>query len=170
MGRTSSTQEQKALATPTRSASWSPTPVAVPAARSSVGGVTRRQIERTIATLGAVTAANAVGGSIYGLSGAPNVPREWLEGSPFESYAAPSLILGIAVGGSSAAAAGTAWRGSETATTASTLAGAVLSTWIAAQVAIIGWRSFLQPLMGGVGIAMTFLGLRLRSANDPVAD
>lgn len=38
-------------------------------------------------------ALNAFGGSIYGLSGAKDIPRAWLEGSPFSSYFIPSLVL-----------------------------------------------------------------------------
>jgi hypothetical protein len=126
---------------------------------------TRVQTEKTAACLGMFTALNAVGGSLYGLGGAPNVPREWLEGSPFHDYRVPSLILGVAVGGSSATAAVTAWRGSEHAGPASVAAGVILSGWIAAQVAIIGPRSFLQPLMGAVGLALIGLGGRLRKFN-----
>ena len=123
------------------------------------GVMTRHQTERAIAALGAV---NAIGGSIYGLRGAPKVPLEWLEGSPFQTYTVPSLVLGVAVGGSSATAALTALTGQAVAGQVSILAGVVLSGWIAAQAAIIGPRSFLQPLMGGVGIAMIVLGRRLR--------
>lgn len=129
--------------------------------------VTRRRTERIIAALGALTAANAIGGAIYGLRGAPNVPRQWLEGSPFHDYRIPSAILGVAVGGTSAASAATAWRGSSHAGPAAVLAGAALTGWIAAQVAIIGPRSFLQPLMGGVGVVMAGLGLRLRTGEPP---
>ena len=42
------------------------------------------------------------------------------------------------------------------------IAGSVLTGWIIAQVRIIGSRSFLQPLMGGVGISMFTLGARLQ--------
>lgn len=105
---------------------------------------------------------NAVGGAIYGLSGAPKVPKEWLEGSRFGDYRVPSAILGVAVGGTSAASAATAWRGSDTAGPAAILAGVTLAGWITAQLAAIGARSFLQPLMGAVGAAMIALGLRLR--------
>lgn len=38
--------------------------------------MTRRQSELTVAAPGAATALNALGGSIYGMSGAPDVPRE----------------------------------------------------------------------------------------------
>lgn len=125
--------------------------------------MTRRQTERTVGFLATLTAGNAVGGSLYGLSGAPKVPREWLEGSPFRDYRLPSLILGVAIGGSSATAAVTAWRGSEQAGQASIAAGVILSGWIAAQIAIIGRRSFLQPLMGAVGLALIGLGAGLRA-------
>src|SRR4051812_27480018 len=40
-----------------------------------------------------LVALNAFGGGYYGMAGAPNVPTEWLEGSPFTSYFLPSLIL-----------------------------------------------------------------------------
>lgn len=56
-------------------------------------------------TLELVVALNAIGGAVYGLAGAKNVPREWLKGSPFDSYLVPSLVLLVAVAGSSLAAA-----------------------------------------------------------------
>ena len=67
-------------------------------------------------------------------------------------YKIPSLFLVVAVGGSSAAAAATAWRGSDHTAFAAAAAGAILTGWVVAQVALIGPRSFLQPLMGGVGM------------------
>lgn len=123
--------------------------------------MTRRQTEKTIAALSGLTGLNAIGGAVYGLGGAPKVPREWLEGSPFGDYRIPSMILGVGVGGSSAVAAVTAWRSSDRAGVAAVSAGAVLIGWIGGQVAIIGRRSFLQPLFGGVGIAMIGLGAQL---------
>jgi len=128
--------------------------------------MTPRQTEKALAALAGVTAINAIGGSIYGIRGAPKVPREWLQGSPFEDYTVPSLILGIAVGGTSLAVTTTAWRGHKAAGPASVVAGVVLSGWIAAQVAIIGPRSFLQPLFGGVAITMIALGVKLRCERD----
>ena len=103
---------------------------------------------------------------LYGLAGAPKVPREWLEGSPFDDYTVPSLILGLGVGSTSAAAALIAWRGENAAAPASVVTGGVLCGWIAAQVAIIGPRSGLQPLMGGVGISMIALGAKLRRLHE----
>lgn len=51
-----------------------------------------RSVRRALVALEAVVALNAVGGGIYGLAGAKNVPREWLAGSPFHSYTIPSLV------------------------------------------------------------------------------
>lgn len=127
--------------------------------------MTRRQYEKAIACLGAVTAIGAAGGAIYGLSGAPDLPREWLDGSPFRDYRVPSLVLGFGVGGTSAASTVIAWRGCENAGSAAMIAGSVLTGWIIVQVRIIGPRSFLQPLMGGVGISMVTLGTRLQFRN-----
>jgi hypothetical protein len=126
--------------------------------------MTRRHTEQAIAVLGAVTALNAAGEAWYGLGGAPGVPVEWLRGSMFRSYRAPSLVLGVAVGGSTAAAAVTAWRGSARAPVAAIGAGAVLAGWIGAQVAIIGLRSPLQPAMAGVAVSLVGLGRCLRSS------
>jgi len=121
----------------------------------------RRQLELATATLAGLTAANAVGGAVYGLRGAPGVPRAWLQRSPFRDYRIPSAILGIAVGGSAAGAAATAWRGSDHAPVTAVAAGTVLTGWIVAQVAVIGLRSALQPAMAAVGIGLIGLGRRL---------
>lgn len=40
-----------------------------------------------------IVALNAAGGGIYGLTGAPDVPAAWLQGTPFTSHLVPSLIL-----------------------------------------------------------------------------
>lgn len=82
----------------------------------------------------------------YALAGAQDTPREWLKRTPFNSYTAPGLILGVAVGGSDLAAACAIWRRSPDAATVSSLAALILLGWIATQVAMIGYRSFLQPL------------------------
>src|SRR4051794_1709723 len=129
--------------------------------------MTRRRTEQAIAVMSSLTAVNAAGGAWYGLSGAPNVPAEWLAGSLFRSYRTPSLILGVAVGGSTTASAVAAWRGSDAAGRAAVGAGGVLVAWIAAQVAIIGLRSPLQPAMGAVGASLIGLGWRLRVLRDP---
>lgn len=63
-------------------------------------------VRRLLLALEVFIALNAIGGSIYGLFGAEDLPPEWLAGTPFESYVIPSLILLAAVGGGMTVAAG----------------------------------------------------------------
>jgi hypothetical protein len=123
--------------------------------------MTHRQAEIAVAAIAGATAVNAVGGAVYGLGGASAVPREWLAGTPFDDYRVPSAVLGAGVGGTAAVAGAAAWRGSALAPPATIAAGAVLTGWIAGQVALIGLRSPLQPLMGAVGVTLIGLGRRL---------
>ena len=110
----------------------------------------------------AIVALNAFGGGFYGMSGAPNVPKEWLEGSPFKDYFFPALILFVAVGGSmSAAAVAAAFAGREWAAVVSLIAAVILLDWIVVQVAITGYTSFLQPLFFVVGLLIFCLAWRL---------
>lgn len=112
-----------------------------------------------------VIAVNAVGGAIYGLAGAENVPREWLEGTPFDSYLIPSLTLLVAVGGSMGAAALAVLRRRRYAAALSVGAGVILVAWITTQVVIIvpdGGFSWLQPTMLVAGLLVAALGWWLR--------
>lgn len=109
-----------------------------------------------------VVCANAIGGGWYGLAGARAVPQEWLEGTPFRDYRVPSLVLLVGVGGSMAAAAVlalAAWP--DAGAWAGLAAGGVLLAWIVVQVALIGYRSFLQPLM--LAAALATIGLAAAS-------
>ena len=115
---------------------------------------------RALATINTIVAINALGGMAYALAGAEKVPAEWLDESPFDSYVIPGLYLGLAVGGSCLAAAGLAARDDVRARTAAAGAAAVMVSWIAAQVAVIGYRSPLQPVIAGTGIAVGYLALR----------
>lgn len=102
-------------------------------------------------------ALNAFGGGYYGLSGAKGVPLKWLEGSPFRDYFLPSLVLLVVVGGSFLAAAVavlTGWRGGRALAMG---ASAIVLSWLAVQVWIIGYVSWMQPATAAV--ALVILGL-----------
>jgi hypothetical protein len=86
---------------------------------------------------------------------------------PTHATRVPSLILGVSVGGSAAASAVAAWRGTDAAAPSAIAAGELLVAWIAAQVAIIGPRSPLQLAMAGVGFSLMGLGCRLAVVRDP---
>jgi hypothetical protein len=90
-------------------------------------------------------ALSAAGGALYGLLGAKGIPVEWLAGSPFTDYFVPSFLLLVVVGGSLITAAIAVLRNARTAGTVALGAGGVLFAWVASQVAIIGYVSWLQP-------------------------
>jgi len=79
------------------------------------------------------------------MSGAEDVPREWLEGSPFDDYFIPGLILFVAVGGSLLAAATAVFAGPRRARHAALAAGLVVLGWLAVETLIIGYVSWMQP-------------------------
>ena len=134
-------------------------------ARRLVG--TRQWRRWLLVTVEAVVALNAVGGAVWGLAAAEDVPREWLEGTPFDSYLVPSLILLVAVGGGMGAAAAAHLVNHRLAPEISLVAGATLMGWIAVQVLLIapnGGVSWLQPAMFAAGGLVATLGWQLRDA------
>jgi hypothetical protein len=82
---------------------------------------------------------------------------EWLEGSPFRSYFVPSLILLVVEGGSFLFAAIAVLAGSRIARISSRSAGAVVLVWIVAQVGIIGYVSWMQPVTAVGGVLVLLL-------------
>lgn len=106
-------------------------------------------------------AVSALAGGVYGLSGAKDVPVSWLSGSPFRDYTLPSLILFAVVGGSFLGGAYAIFARSRYARKASAAAGLVLLLWITAQVAIIGFVSWLQPAMAAMALIVCLFSTRL---------
>lgn len=125
-----------------------------------------RLLERTarplLLVVHGLVGLNALGGGYYGLSGAPQVPVEWLQGSPFQSYFIPSLILLICVGGSQFWAFFSFLGKQKSAPIASMMAGLILFSWIAIQVAIIGFVSWLQPAMTLISFCIFVMANALR--------
>ncbi len=109
-------------------------------------------------------AVNAFGGGYYGLSGAKGVPTEWLDGSPFPDYFVPSLILLVVVGGSFIVAAMAVFTGLRIARVAALAAGIVVLGWLAVQLAIIGYVSWMQPTTAIAGVLVLVLGSLLPQA------
>ena len=106
-------------------------------------------------------AINAAGGAWYGLAGARGAPLEWLAGSPFEDYFVPSFLLLAVVGGSLLTAAIAVFKGSSIARRAARIAGTILAAWIVAQMAIIGFVSWLQPITALGALAVLALAQTL---------
>lgn len=55
-------------------------------------------LKMILGVLLAFIAINAFGGGSYGMMSPKELPKEWLEGSPFSSFFIPSLILFVVVG------------------------------------------------------------------------
>jgi len=106
-------------------------------------------------------AINAFAGGYYGLSGAKDVPIEWLKGSPFHSYFIPSLILFVCVGGSALFAAIAVFRRHRIARKAAFLCGVIILLWLAVQAAIIGYVSWMQPTTALAAILILLLTWKL---------
>ena len=118
-------------------------------------------IRYSLGGLLAFGALNAFGGGYYGLSGAPGVPREWLDGSPFPDYFYPSVILLVVVGGSFLWAAIAVFAVLLTDRVAAFAAGLIVLTWLVTQVAIIGYVSWTQPATAIAGGLVLVLASRL---------
>lgn len=115
----------------------------------------------TLGALLAFAALNAFAGAYYGLTGAKGVPKEWLEGSPFSDYFIPSLVLGVVVGGSFLLAAVAVFLGWQSGRLLARAAGAIVLGWLAVQLAIIGYVSWMQPVTAAVGAVIVALASAL---------
>jgi hypothetical protein len=109
----------------------------------------------------AVGALNAFAGGCYGLLGAEGVPVEWLEGSPFNDYFVPSLVLFMLVGGSFLFASIAVFEQFRVARASAFAAGTIVLVWIAIQVTIIGYVSWMQPATAFAGLLVVMLARRL---------
>ena len=101
-------------------------------------------------------ALNAYAGGYYALSGAPGVPPEWLKGSPFQSYFIPGLFLFIVIGGMASGAAITIFIRGRFGRMLAIATGILTLLWLAVQLAIIGYVSWMQPAtaIGAAGILL----------------
>jgi hypothetical protein len=122
---------------------------------------------RVLMGLEAFVAFNAVGGGIYGMSGADGVLRELLRDTPFDSFFVPSLILAGIVGGSLLSAFVLLLVRHRHAGLASLGAGVILVGWIVAQVELIGLVSWMQPAMLIAGLLIVGIAAGLTRSNRP---
>jgi hypothetical protein len=107
-------------------------------------------------------AAGAVAGGLSLIMGSDlGMDPGLLDGTPFDSYVVPGYILLIAVGGSSLVAAVLLLIRHEQAFSFAFLAGAILTAWIAVQMAMIGFVSLLQPIFFAIGLMIMGFAYRL---------
>jgi hypothetical protein len=129
-------------------------------ARASVARLRPRWLVAALALFAAVSAIAGGFGLIASRPGDPLVPSSLLAHTPFESFLVPGLLLGVVVGGTSAAAAILVWRRSRFAIDALVLAGGALAVWILAEVALLRELHGLHVVYGALGIAILGLGVR----------
>ena len=122
-----------------------------------------RAIRYSLGALLAFGALNAFAGGYYGLSGAKGVPREWLAGSPFADYFVPSLILLVVVGGAFVVGAWAVFARWRNARSFALVASVIVLGWLAVQLAVIGYVSWMQPVTAAAAIAILLLALALRA-------
>ena len=99
------------------------------------------------------------------------LPLSALNGSPFETYLVPGLILFCALGLGPLAAALLAWRRHPLAPIATLVVGVALLIWMAVEIAIVGYSNDppLQPFYVILGAVITGVGLGWRVTLAPEA-
>ena len=102
-------------------------------------------------------ALNAFAGGYYALAGAEGVPTEWLNGSPFQNYFIPGLILFIIVGGIFLTAAIAVFAQLRIARRTTFSAVLILFIWLGVQIAIIGYVSWMQPTTAIVAVVILLI-------------
>ena len=117
----------------------------------------KKSVSYALGSLLLFFAINAFGGGYYGMTGAKMVPQEWLNGSPFHNYFIPGLILFVSVGGSAFVSAILVFKQHRLARKATFCCGIIVLGWISVQVAIIGYVSWLQPVIAIVAVLIILL-------------
>ncbi len=130
---------------------------------------TSRTSRHLLLALLALLGLNALGGGLYGMAGAQGVPTAPLAGTPFASYFVPSLILFTVVGGALVLAAIMLWIGHAQARRVAFASAAIVLGWIAVQVLMVGFISWLQPVVAALGAIIIVLTARMPRAAPAVA-
>jgi hypothetical protein len=107
--------------------------------------------------VGLTAAVCGVGLIVYGLG----IPEEELDGTPFDSFLVPGLLLSLVVGGSLLAAAWTVWQRLPQAPLVSAAAGCVLLGWIVGEAILIDGGRGLQAAV--LAFALLIIGLAWQS-------
>lgn len=123
---------------------------------------TEKLIRYSLGSLLLLEAVNAFGGGYYGMSGAEAIPLTWLSGSVFKTYFIPGLILFVCVGIPALIAGVAVLKHHRIAGKAAITSGVISIIWIVVQLFIIGYVSWLQPLIVILAIIILILAMLLR--------
>lgn len=133
----------------------------------------RKQPKNLIISLGIIQLFNGLSGLLGGtmLVSDPSgvslqMKLEWLQGTPFENFLIPGIVLLLFVGLGQFVGALTTFFQYRHARLIAVCLGGILSIWILFQVGWIGYKSVLQPLYFILGAMEIFLGLKLPKTSD----
>lgn len=118
---------------------------------------TEKLIRYALGILLLFVAINAFGGGYYGMSGARNVPIEWLKKCPFQSYFIPGLTLFVVIGGTSLFAAVMVFKRLRYARITAFVSSIIILIWPSIQIAIIGYVSWMQLATAIAAFLILFL-------------
>jgi hypothetical protein len=120
-----------------------------------------KPVRIAIGVLAAFIALTAGAGGIAILTGIDPFPSEWLEGTPFQAYTIPALLLSVAVGGSSLVAALAIFTGRAADTLVSIVAGLIMAGYIVVEVLILndgpGGPTLIEYFYFGLSLALAAL-------------
>jgi hypothetical protein len=108
-------------------------------------------------------ALSAIAGGFGLLTGGIDLPQEWLDDTPFNSYAIPGVVLLVVVGGVWIVATLALYARHPIAPMASITAGIVQLGWLLVQVALLGYISWMQPFYATVAVLATAVAWRWRT-------
>ena len=148
----------------------------MPAMRATLPIQPRSRLAKAAIALESFLAIGALGGGASLIVGPRGeiipLPLSALQGSPFDTYLVPGFVLFGVLGLGPLAAAALAWRRHPLAPTAAFGVGLGLLTWLAVEIAIIGYTNEppLQPFYLVLGTAIVLVGLGwMLSAARPLA-
>lgn len=90
-----------------------------------------------------------------------NLVLEWLQITPFENYLIPGIILFLFVGMGNVFGFWFTFKKKKKLALVGLVFGLILMVWILLQVALIGYKDFLQPLYFTSGMLQAVAGLAL---------
>ena len=118
-------------------------------------------LNRTVILLEAMAAISSLAGGITLVSKPDGsfmgFKTSLLDGTPFDNFLVPGLILTFIVGGSAALGTIAGISQNAWARAAWVMSGSVFAIWIIVQIAMVGLISWLQPTMLGLGLSILVL-------------
>ena len=122
--------------------------------------VVPRPIRMLLLIVAGFSALSAIAGMLgLTLGGGMGIPLEWIEGSPFDSYLWPGIILGLVVGGVQVLALVAQCRRYALAPGLHAAAGLVMMIWIFVEIAIMLVWSPLHGIYFVTGLVQVVLAV-----------